>query len=270
MASKLALDPRVDPRIKTVFATFELPTPTSVASREELLAEEATASATAKAEAMKAFLDAMDTEMIAPSTGLSVRTERFTSSPDGNSVNIQFIRPENGKILPCVYYIHGGGMATMSCYYGNYRAWGRMIAAQGVAVAMVDFRNAVRASTAPEVAPYPAGLNDCVSGLKWVHAAVRQSSLDLEHLLRARDHGATSQQDPQSVDHRRRKLAQIGERPLLDPLALAVALTQEHRGCGSAVRHHIDEHGRIESQRAAPLQAPVWTHHATQNAPKPR
>jgi hypothetical protein len=87
MASKLALDPRVDPRIKTVFATFELPTPTSVASREELLAEESTASATAKAEAMKAFLDAMDTEMIAPSTGLNVRTERFTSSPDGNSVN---------------------------------------------------------------------------------------------------------------------------------------------------------------------------------------
>ena len=46
MASKLALDPRVDPRIKTVFAAFELPTPTSVASREELLAEESTASAT--------------------------------------------------------------------------------------------------------------------------------------------------------------------------------------------------------------------------------
>ena len=64
---------------------------------------------------MKAFLDTMDTEAIAPSTGLSVRTERFISSPDGNSVNIQFIRPANDKVLPCVYYIHGGGMATMSC-----------------------------------------------------------------------------------------------------------------------------------------------------------
>ena len=154
--SKLAQDPRVDPRIKAVFATFELPPPKSVANRQEMLAEEATEPATARAAGMKAFLDAMDTEEIAPSTGLSVRTERFTSSPDGNSVNIQFIRPADGKILlPCVYYIHGGGMATMSCYYGNYRAWGRMIAAQGAAVAMVDFRNAVRASTAPEVAPYP-------------------------------------------------------------------------------------------------------------------
>ena len=85
MASRLALDPRVDPRIKAVFATFELPTPRSVASRAEILADETTGSATARAESMKAFLDAMDTEEIAPSTGLSVRTERFTSSPDGNS-----------------------------------------------------------------------------------------------------------------------------------------------------------------------------------------
>ena len=127
--------------------------------------------------------------MIAPSAGLSVRTERFTSSPDGNSVNIQFIRPANDKILPCVYYNHGGGMATTSCYYGNYRAWGRMIAAQGVAVAMVDFRNAVRASSAPDVAPYPAGLNDCVSGLKWVHANASKLSIDTSRLIVAGESG---------------------------------------------------------------------------------
>ena len=189
MASKLALDPRVDPRIKAVFATFELPRPTSVASREEILAEEATESATVRAAGIKAFLDAMDTEVIAPSTGLSLRTERFTSSPDGNSVNIQFIRPMGGKILPCVYYIHDGGMATMSCYYGNYRAWGRMIAAHGVAVAMVDFRNAVRASTALEVAPYPAGLNDCVSGLKWVHANAEKLGIDTSRVIVAGESG---------------------------------------------------------------------------------
>lgn len=140
MASKLALDPRGDPRIKAVFATFELPRPTSVASREELLAEEATNSAIARAEGMKAFLDAMDTEEIAPSSGLTVRTERFTSSPDGNSVNIQFIRPMGGESLPCVYYNHGGRMATMSCYYGNYRAWGRMTMPSFSVLAWTQFR----------------------------------------------------------------------------------------------------------------------------------
>ncbi|MBV8804194.1 MAG: alpha/beta hydrolase, partial [Sinobacteraceae bacterium] len=172
-----------------MFATIEFPTPTSVASREEILAEESTNSATARAEGMKAFLDAMDTEEIAPSTGLSVRTERFASAPDGNSVNIQFIRPTNGKMLPCIYYIHGGGMASMSCYYGNYRAWGRMIAAQGVAVAMVDFRNAIRASTAPEVAPYPAGLNDCVSGLKWIHTNAEKLGIDTSRVVVAGESG---------------------------------------------------------------------------------
>src|SRR5207248_1471488 len=44
------------------------------------------------------------------------------------------------------------------------------IAHQGVAVAMVEFRNAVVPSAVPEIAPYPAGLNDCVAGLKWLAA----------------------------------------------------------------------------------------------------
>ena len=59
-------------------------------------------------------------------------------------------------------------MATLSAFDGNYRAWGRIIAANGVAVAMVDFRNSVMPSSALEVAAYPAGLNDCVAGLHWV------------------------------------------------------------------------------------------------------
>ena len=43
----------------------------------------------------------------------------------------------------------------MSCFDGMYRSWGRIIANQGVAVAMVDFRNCVTPSSAPEVAPVP-------------------------------------------------------------------------------------------------------------------
>ena len=66
----------------------------------------------------------------------------------------------------------------MSCFDGMYRAWGRVIAAQGVAVLMVDFRNAIRPSSAPEVAPFPAGLNDCVSGVKWVAAHADALSID--------------------------------------------------------------------------------------------
>lgn len=189
MASKLAEDPRIDPRIKAIFGMVELPALPSVASREELLEQEYSDAALAGAAGLKAFLDAMGTEEAAPSTGLSIRTERFTSSPDGNTVNIQFIRPDHGQVLPCVYYIHGGGMQFLSCYDGNYRAFGRMIAAQGVAVAMVDFRNALHASSAPEVAMFPAGLNDCVSGLKWVCANAASLGIDASRVVIAGESG---------------------------------------------------------------------------------
>jgi acetyl esterase len=189
MASKLALDLRVDPRIKAVFAEFELPRPTNVASREEMLAEEGTESATARAAGMKAFLDAMDTEAIAPSGGAGRAHGAIHFLPRRQFGQHPIYPAGQRQDLPCVYYIHGGGMATMSCYYGNYRAWGRMIAAQGVAVAMVDFRNAVRASSAPDVAPYPAGLNDCVSGLKWVHANAANLGIDTSRVIVAGESG---------------------------------------------------------------------------------
>jgi acetyl esterase/lipase len=111
------------------------------------------------------------------------------SEPDGNEINIRFIRPDNTELLPCVYYIHGGGMQIMSCYDGNYRAWGKIIAAQGVAVAMVDFRNALSPSSVAEVAPYPAGLNDCVSGLKWVAANHSDLGIDPARIIVAGESG---------------------------------------------------------------------------------
>ena len=159
MASKLAEDFRIDPRIKEVFGNLGVLTATGdVASREDLLAEENSEAGKARTAAAEAMLTSFDNETIAPSAGLSIRTERVVSAPDGNTINIQFIRPDNAARVPCVYYIHGGGMAVMSCYSGNYRAWGKIIAANGVAVAMVDFRNALVASSAPGVARFPAGL----------------------------------------------------------------------------------------------------------------
>ena len=190
MASKLVEDPRIDPRIKAIFGAWpEGPRLGDVASREELLALEDSEAGRAAAAAQKAMIDMVDNEAVAPSAGLSIRTERFQSSPDGNWINIQFIRPDNAERLPCVYYIHGGGMTVMSCFDGMYRAWGKVIAAQGVAVAMVDFRNALRASSAPEVAPFPAGLNDCVSGLKWVHANAEALNIDPARIIVAGESG---------------------------------------------------------------------------------
>ncbi len=187
--SKISEDRRIDPRIKTMFGAMDTPPQPSAASRDELLAIMNSPEARAGNEALLAFLATADNEQVAPSTGLDISTITFQSEPDGNTVNIQLIRPQSDEPLPCVYYIHGGGMMIMSCYDGNYKAWGRIIAQQGVAVAMVDFRNCVTPSSAPEVEPYPAGLNDCVSGLRWVSANAEQLGIDANRIIVAGESG---------------------------------------------------------------------------------
>ena len=182
-------DPRIDPRIKAIFGALPLPTSASAASREALLAAAATPEAVAGREFLKAFLDGADTEELVTSEGLTVTEHRIPSAPDGNTINLRVVRPEGDETLPCVYYIHGGGMQAMSCYDGNYRAWARFIAHQGVAVVMVDFRNALTPSSVPEVAPFPAGLNDCVSGVKWVAEHAAELNVDASRILVAGESG---------------------------------------------------------------------------------
>jgi acetyl esterase/lipase len=188
--SKTETDPRLDPRIKKVFAGWPAPVEKpNVSSREELLKQENSPAALAALAHQTAFFDSMDSEEIAPSAGLSVRVETLTSSPDGNTIKIRYIRPDNDETLPCVYYIHGGRMEMSSCFEGNYKTWGRMIAANGVAVAMVEFRNSVHPSEVPEIAPFPAGLNDCISGLKWVHANATSLKIDPQRIILAGESG---------------------------------------------------------------------------------
>jgi acetyl esterase/lipase len=187
--SKLANDPRIDPRIKAVMGMMPTESQRDAKSRDEMVAEANSAEALARMEQMKGFFAMLDSEAIAPSTGLSITRHEFASAPDGNTIQVQFIRPESAGPLPCVYYIHGGGMQVMSCFDGMYRSWGRIIAAQGVAVAMVDFRNCLTPSSAPEIAPFPAGLNDCVSGVKWLHANAAKLGIDSGHIIVAGESG---------------------------------------------------------------------------------
>jgi acetyl esterase/lipase len=189
MSSKLNDDPRIDPRIKALMGAMPTPEPGDAASREQVLEEANNEHAVAAREALRGFMAMCDDENIAPSTGLDVSVHEFTSSPDGNTIQIQLIRPESEEPLPCVYYIHGGGMQLMSCFDGMYKAWGRIIAGQGVAVAMVDFRNCLVASSAPEVEPFPAGLNDCASGVKWVHANAASLGIDPARIIVAGESG---------------------------------------------------------------------------------
>jgi acetyl esterase len=182
-------DRRLDPRVKAILSLLPPMKVNSVANREELIAA-ANSEASLEARAIfQSFLEACDTEEAAPSAGLRLHDEKITSDPDGNSINLAVIRPDTDETVPAVYYIHGGGMAQMSCYDPMYRGWGRLIAANGVAVVMVDFRNCVSPSSVPEVEPFPAGLNDCLSGLRWTAAHAGELGIDPARITVAGESG---------------------------------------------------------------------------------
>lgn len=189
MPYDLANDPRIDPRLKALLGAMPPIATANVTGRDQLVTEAAAPENKVFEQTYKAMMEACDTPAIVSSECLTVTKYEVPSQPDGNTIHINFIRPMSDEVVACVYYIHGGGMAAMSCFDGNYRAWGKIVANNNVAVAMVDFRNSVSASSVPEVEPYPAGLNDCVSGLKWVVASAADLKIDASRVVIAGESG---------------------------------------------------------------------------------
>ena len=189
MTIDIQTDIRLDPRLRTILGMVPSTNMPDVASREELIAEANSPAAIEAREAFQSILDMCDTDPFAPSEGLVVTEEQFKSQPDGNVINLRITRPDTDDVLPCVYYIHGGGMASLSCYDGMYRGWAKLIAANGVSVMMVDFRNSVTPSSAPEVEPFPAGRNDCGAGLRWVASRTDDLHIDPSRIVVAGESG---------------------------------------------------------------------------------
>src|SRR3984957_13560120 len=189
MPHEIPAKPRITPGLKELLSMIPHVPPPDDDSRKALGAEANSEAAREAVDPFRPFMDLCDTEEAAPSAGLRVSTEQFVSAPDGNTIKLRITRPDNEETVACVYYIPGGGMSNLSCFDGMYRGWAKIIAANGVAVVMVDFRNSVVASSAPEVAPFPAGLNDCVSGLKWVAEHAAHLRIDPERIIVAGESG---------------------------------------------------------------------------------
>lgn len=86
---------------------------------------------------------------------------------DGNKVKLYVTKRANASgDVPGILHLHGGGMAIMKANDPNYIYWRHKLASTGLVVVGVEFRN-----TAGVLGnhPFPAGLNDCVSALKWVY-----------------------------------------------------------------------------------------------------
>lgn len=100
--------------------------------------------------------------------GVAHRTE-VIKGVDENDITLHIHEPaeRDGSPLPALYHTHGGGMAMLSAADVNYVHWRDRLAASGMVVVGVEFRNAAGV-LGPH--PFPAGLNDCASGAQWVIA----------------------------------------------------------------------------------------------------
>jgi acetyl esterase len=160
-------DPRVDPRVATALAAFGLdgtPEPSPVngsAPRDVLLEFMAAAEA-----GMSTLFDALVSDL-SPIDNLQHST-RVIDGPEGNALTLHLTRTADSTAatLPCVVHLHGGGMSVLSAADTAYVRFRDELAATGLIVIGVEFRNAAGA-LGPH--PFPAGLNDVASALSWVH-----------------------------------------------------------------------------------------------------
>ena len=159
-------DPRADPRMIAAMGSIGLdvappPTPvTAASSLEEIL------QACMLAEAGFQMAFGMVNQP-ATTPGVSSIVETITGS-DGNDITLYIHRPDGvDAALPCVVHTHGGGMTILTAADPGYATWRDTLAATGLVVVGVEFRNA-GGTLGPH--PFPAGLNDCASAAQWVIA----------------------------------------------------------------------------------------------------
>jgi len=109
--------------------------------------------------------------------GVTTTTTTITGE-DGNDVTLYISRPDRAGLLPAVVHLHGGGMAIGSATDVGYMRGREYLAATGLVVVGVEFRNS-GGKLGPH--PYPAGLTDCAAGVRWVSA--NRSDLGVTHLI---------------------------------------------------------------------------------------
>jgi acetyl esterase len=159
-------DPRADPRMVAALAPLGLdgapePAPVDINSPSEALLEFALA-----AEEGFAMLGDILSANAPAITNVDRRTE-VIKGIDGNDITLYIHTPTDVEgPVPGIVHTHGGGMAILEASNAGYIRWRDELASTGLVVVGVEFRNAA-GKLGPH--PFPAGLNDAFSGLRWTH-----------------------------------------------------------------------------------------------------
>lgn len=171
-AQTLGADPRADLRLVAALTAIGMAGASEpLALSDQSSIEEIRAFTTMIEPGFEAVLDSLYTDL-SPVDGVTSRTE-VISGVDGNDIKLYIHEPSapasaaSGAARPCVLHLHGGGMVILQASGASYRRWRDELAALGLVVVGVEFRNA-----GGELGhhPFPAGLNDCTSALQWVDA----------------------------------------------------------------------------------------------------
>jgi acetyl esterase len=165
-ALDLRSDPRADPRMIAALATVGMDT------HGAPLPVDSSSPRAAQLEYLLAAEEGFETALGALMQGLPpvdgvISTAETIAGPDGNDITLYISRPAAASgALPCVLQIHGGGMVIISGAGPVYARLREELAATGLVVVGVEYRNGAGVLGTH---PFPAGLDDCTTALKWVH-----------------------------------------------------------------------------------------------------
>jgi acetyl esterase len=171
-------DPRADPRLLRAMEAIGLLAPQPELPVDGSSSVEALLEYVATAEEGFEGLFGMLSGSLPPIEGVDRRVE-VIPGVDGNDITLFVHRPAEGAgPWPGILHLHGGGMTMLEAAGPAYARWRDELAAAGLVVVGVEFRNA-GGKHGPY--PFPAGLNDCASALKWV--AERKGELGITTLV---------------------------------------------------------------------------------------
>jgi acetyl esterase/lipase len=180
----IGMDPRADPRMVKALAQFGLDghMPLPSATPDAPMAERLAAVA-ATEKRMGRVLEELAQTLPRP-TGIATMTTTITGV-DGNEIALYITHPiPAAGELPGVVHFHGGGMTINGVTDLSYTRARENLAATGLVVIGVEFRNA-GGRLGPH--PYPAGLNDCASAIRWAYA--NRADLAISHLITCGESG---------------------------------------------------------------------------------
>jgi len=170
-------DPRADPRMISAMEQLGLlqAAPSPISSESSI--EEIRAFCDMAEEGYEMLNDTVTSSW--PEAAGVVRETKIIKGVNDNDIALYIHHPrQSDKKLPGILHFHGGGMVLMSAAGSIYDRWRADLAATGMVVIGVEFRNG-GGKLGPH--PFPAGLNDCASALAWMNN--NKSSLGISGIV---------------------------------------------------------------------------------------